>query len=181
MFDPTIFDNLKVVLEGSCYDLDREGEAVVTGREDVLDLASLGRTFVMRLALPGGRCEAEWSLQSGLADFAMELAGLRRAADRPGAVLRLRLTMPPAWARQADQADAILRRVWGEESELRHEYRLAFDPQAGASLDEAAGSAYAVDVRFGGKIDESELEALDGMLRKSVLCLSQLEELEQPG
>lgn len=85
--------------------------------------------------------------------------------------------MPPAWTRQAAQADTILRGVWGEGSELSHEYRLAFDPQAGATLDGANGSLYAVDVRFGGKIDESELDALDEMLRKSVLCLLQLEQL----
>ena len=30
MFDPTIYDNIKVVLEGAVYDLDLEGKIIIT-------------------------------------------------------------------------------------------------------------------------------------------------------
>ncbi|KPV55085.1 periplasmic component, partial [Paenibacillus sp. A3] len=49
MFDPTIFDNLKVVLEGHLYDLDAEQTIRVIGREDFIDLASMKRIFSMRI------------------------------------------------------------------------------------------------------------------------------------
>lgn len=48
MFDPTVFDNLKVVLEGCVYDYDLEDKIVVTGRNDIVDLATLTRTFSIR-------------------------------------------------------------------------------------------------------------------------------------
>jgi hypothetical protein len=48
MFDPTVFDNLKVVLEGCVYDYDLEEKIAVTGRSDIVDLATLTRTFSVR-------------------------------------------------------------------------------------------------------------------------------------
>ena len=45
MFDPTIFDNLKVVLEGELYDLDLEGEIKITDRKDQVDLATMSRHY----------------------------------------------------------------------------------------------------------------------------------------
>ncbi|MDF0725751.1 hypothetical protein PY093_03360 [Cytobacillus sp. S13-E01] len=40
MFDPTIFDNLKVVIEGEVYDLDLTGDFLVTNRSDSIDIAN---------------------------------------------------------------------------------------------------------------------------------------------
>ncbi|APH04685.1 hypothetical protein [Bacillus weihaiensis] len=45
MFDPTVFDNLKVVIEGYIYDLDLEKELSVTNRSDIVDLATMSRRY----------------------------------------------------------------------------------------------------------------------------------------
>lgn len=45
MFDPTVFDNLKVVIEGAVYDLDLEGLIYVSNRNDKVDLANMSRTY----------------------------------------------------------------------------------------------------------------------------------------
>ncbi len=34
MFDPTAFDNLKVIVEGAVYDFDLHGDILVTDRKD---------------------------------------------------------------------------------------------------------------------------------------------------
>ena len=47
MFDPTIFDNLKVVAEGAVYDLDLQGEILITNRIDQVDLATLSRYYAI--------------------------------------------------------------------------------------------------------------------------------------
>ncbi|MBD8068094.1 hypothetical protein [Bacillus sp. PS06] len=49
MFDPTIFDNLKVVIEGAIYDRDLDGELAVIDRKDMIDLASLARSYVITI------------------------------------------------------------------------------------------------------------------------------------
>ncbi|WP_243290810.1 hypothetical protein [Bacillus sp. FJAT-47783] len=45
MFDPTAFDNLKTVLEGTIYDEDLYGEMEVVNREDFVNLAVMNRMF----------------------------------------------------------------------------------------------------------------------------------------
>lgn len=45
MFDPTAFDNMKVVIEGALYDLDIAGEIVITDRNDIMNMAKMSRSF----------------------------------------------------------------------------------------------------------------------------------------
>jgi hypothetical protein len=51
MFDPTVFDNLKVIIEGAIYDLDLDGELQVVNRRDLVDLANMSRQFSMDIAV----------------------------------------------------------------------------------------------------------------------------------
>jgi hypothetical protein len=52
MFDPTVYDNLKVVLEGSAYDLDLSGDIEISDRSDLIDLAKLSRAYTVALKKP---------------------------------------------------------------------------------------------------------------------------------
>lgn len=45
MFDPTAFENMKVVIEGALYDRDLDGEMVIINRNDLINLAKLTRTY----------------------------------------------------------------------------------------------------------------------------------------
>ncbi|MEA3319129.1 MAG: hypothetical protein U9Q88_03800 [Bacillota bacterium] len=54
MFDPTVFDNLKVVIEGDLYDLDLDGVVKIVDRKDMVDLAAMSRTFSMKIAVNVG-------------------------------------------------------------------------------------------------------------------------------
>lgn len=51
MFDPTAFENLKVIVEGAVYDFDLHGDILVTDRKDVMDLASLSRMYSISFQL----------------------------------------------------------------------------------------------------------------------------------
>jgi hypothetical protein len=75
MFDPTIFENLKVGIENAVYDLDNLDEIIrVTDRKDLLDMATLSRSFSLRfeLARPS-TTSAEICLETGLRDLAAEI------------------------------------------------------------------------------------------------------------
>lgn len=50
MFDPTAYENIKVVLEGEVYDHDLKNEIHVLERNDWVNLADLSRKFQMILA-----------------------------------------------------------------------------------------------------------------------------------
>ncbi len=45
MFDPTIYENLKVVVEGEIYDHDLNGEIMITDRQDLVNLAKMSRQY----------------------------------------------------------------------------------------------------------------------------------------
>ncbi|GIP40358.1 hypothetical protein J31TS4_36380 [Paenibacillus sp. J31TS4] len=161
MFDPTIFDNLKVVLEGKLYELDRQGEALVIGREDRVELAGLSRTFLMRLRPPSGNCTAEIRLTSGLADFAGELRGLRLAGSDPGAVLTVRFELPGARSADAAELDTWLAGQWKDQADLLHEKTMQVNPQAADG--EPDEGRYRITLRYRGKIDEDDTEELEAL------------------
>ena len=43
MFDPTAYENMRVVLEGIFYDKDLSGEILVIDRNDIVNTAKLSR------------------------------------------------------------------------------------------------------------------------------------------
>lgn len=78
MFDPTIFDNLKVVAEGAVYDLDLQGEILVTNRVDQVDLASLSRKFSITFREAGqeeNSVHGELRIYAGAHDLSAEILG----------------------------------------------------------------------------------------------------------
>lgn len=81
MFDPTAFENMKTVFEGAAYELDLRGEASITGRKDLVDLAEMSREYRITLQLP------EWQeasvticLSASLGQLAAEILDLASGA-----------------------------------------------------------------------------------------------------
>jgi len=83
MFDPTIFENLKVVLEGEVYDLDLSGQVQVVGRHDRIELSTMSRYYALRFCLPEkNEVHAELRLWAETADLASEI--LELDSHKPG-------------------------------------------------------------------------------------------------
>ncbi len=77
MFDPTVFDNLKVVLEGAVYDLDLNGQLQIIGRSDRVELSSMSRYYAIQFCLPGNpETWAELRLWADTEDLAGEILEL---------------------------------------------------------------------------------------------------------
>lgn len=74
MFDPVIFDNLKVVLEGAVYDLDMSGDLCIISRSDMIDLSSVSRNYTIGFRADArASSSAEITLTATLTDLAAEL------------------------------------------------------------------------------------------------------------
>lgn len=116
MFDPTIFENLKVGIENAVYDLDNLDEIIrVTDRKDLLDMATLSRSFSLRfeLATPS-TTSAEICLETGLRDLAAEI--LEIPEGQPACELKLRFHINIADASIACPAIAqIMKEIWNPE------------------------------------------------------------------
>jgi hypothetical protein len=180
VFDPTIFDNWKVVLEGAMYDIDREGEAEVIGREDLMDLAALSRSFRIAVRRPGGNGRAEIRLASGLADFAGERYDLRLSdLEPPGIRLEVRFTLPGARIRDVASIHAAIAGIWtaaDEETEVCHRVRIEVDPHAPpTSAAEDAGSSYEIAILFHRKRNEEHIGEIDVLQDKLLSSLDALE------
>lgn len=126
MFDPTVYENLKVVLEGAVYDLDLEGSIRMTAREDLMDLASMSRTYRLAFCLPAAfeatrLVTAQITLSAGLADLAGEI--LEQESVVPGCSLELAFTMPllpdEPEERICSWCEAAIWSVWGTRFSVR--------------------------------------------------------------
>ncbi len=89
MFDPTVFDNLKVAFENQLYDLDNlDKEITIVSRHDRMDLASMSREFRLGFTLQANaNVTAEICLEASLRDLADEI--LEEPEKYPGCTLRL--------------------------------------------------------------------------------------------
>jgi hypothetical protein len=152
LFDPTIYDNLKVVLEGSVYDLDLEGRILVTNRSDRIELATMSRccSFRFREQPETGPAQAEIGLSASLADLAAEL--LRPSGGAPGCELDIafetRVLDPDT---QCPVIERELLSIWDHRPQVRQ--RLSFElPQR------EEGYADRITLRFGRKLDENQAE-----------------------
>ncbi|WP_010491080.1 hypothetical protein [Paenibacillus elgii] len=181
MFDPTIFDNLKVVLEGHLYDLDAEQTIRVIGREDFIDLASMKRIFSMRIRRDEGCCQAEISMTSVLSDFAGERFRLIEPGERPGAKLALRLDMPLSHCEHAAELHQAMADRWAEEARIRHERSAEFVPDDGSGRSVSGPSdekgAYRIHIEFIRKIDESHIGDMESLLAHLVDSLVDADEV----
>jgi hypothetical protein len=74
MYHPSVYDNLKVVLEGAVYDLDFSGAIEIIDRKDIVDLAVMARTYSVHFVVSGisESFTGKLVLSSGLDEYATE-------------------------------------------------------------------------------------------------------------
>ena len=76
MFDPTAFENMKVVMEGIFYDKDLSGEIIIVDRNDFINTAKLSRSYDLSFQLPLAKKEkvtCKFTLSAELENLTAEL------------------------------------------------------------------------------------------------------------
>ncbi len=162
MFDPTIYDNLKVVFEGEAYDLDAQGEFLITMREDLVNLADMSRSFSITFRHTGGACSAGFTLTSELLDFAGELRGLRLAEEEPGVSLQLWIDMPSAYESYVQSQSDKLWADWADSTVLELERRTAYSWEQ--RLLQPEQDILRVTMQYKNKINESHVDQVGAVL-----------------
>lgn len=174
MFDPTVYENVKVVLEGSVYDLDLAGSIHITGREDRLDLSSLTRQYKLRFQLKGDRepaVTAEVDLTAGLSELAAEVLEMNERPSGCFLSLSFELELPPDTA--PDDACRsflpILERIWSS----RYIFRQHITYMAG-EVPQRFNCRTEID--FDRRFGEEVIGDLPDMMDHVTLSLQELEE-----
>ncbi|MRX70915.1 hypothetical protein GJU40_01870 [Bacillus lacus] len=112
MFDPTVFDNLKVLLEGHIYDLDLQEEICVTGRKDLVDLASMSRSCTLEfIPVNSGRyLKAFITLEISHEQISGELLG---TGVNPGCSLTMKFETLSNEQSAGEKELSYLKDIWG--------------------------------------------------------------------
>lgn len=167
MFDPTVFDNLKVVIEGAVYDLDLVGQINVIERQDLIDLARMSRAC--RLAFTKGDdrkvSSASIQLSMDLENLSAEL--LERKGTSPGChvYVGFLLKMDKSFY-DGNKLEKSVRDIWGEEREIIQTVSYKYTEEDQLNI--------AIAISFGRLIYEENVDDLEEMVDYMVRTLELL-------
>lgn len=91
MFDPTAYENIKVILEGLVYDYDLSGQIKVIERNDLVNLADLSRNFNMSFIHKRDRKQLLTMTVELKADFKQLASEWAAVAEEPGQIYRFNI------------------------------------------------------------------------------------------
>ncbi|SEO47814.1 hypothetical protein SAMN05518847_10830 [Paenibacillus sp. OV219] len=171
MFDPTVFDNLKVAIENQVYDLDTiAGQVLVTHRIDRMELAVMARIFAIQFTLVNGAgITAEIRLEASLKDIAAEV--LEQSGEKPGCTLRLRFYMPVQDANETCKAiEQQLEALWQPELPPTQTVSFGYGEQPVIYNNE-------IELHFNRKINEDQMEDLPELIDHMLQSLEALDKL----
>ncbi|MFD2445770.1 hypothetical protein ACFSO7_17570 [Bacillus sp. CGMCC 1.16607] len=174
MFDPTAFDNMKVVIEGYLYDKDIDGELNIVDRNDVINLAKLSREYSIKFCLKNSPRESygDFCLKAGLENLSAELLPIK-IKPRQGCVVQLQffLTHP----NEADFYYKIqneLGLIWGTNRKITQSIQV--DP-----LKENLLIQNRIIIDFNRLIEEDQIDDLVDIVDHMVQTLIWMETLSQ--
>jgi hypothetical protein len=168
MFDPTAFDNMKVVIEGALYDLDIIGEIVITDRNDLINMAKMSRNFDMSFHLPNSIVKAKMEMTSNLVNLAAELIPSIQLEPKSGCHLRLQFLIEHEDLEIDFQVvETILQNVWGSTRKITQ--IVQYHP-----LEIESKHTHVIKVEFERLIGEDQMDDLVEMTEFIITTLKQL-------
>lgn len=180
MFHPLVFDNIRVVLEGAVYDRDFEGAILITGRSDVMDMATFHRLFQIDFKMADmekseNAVTAAIQLRTGLADIAAEQLE-QPLTDHIGCTICIHFQLRIVDViQESGKITGILNDIWGHRPYITQtikarleEHRPQWPPQYFENH---------VTLDFHRKIDEGNIDDLRDLIDHTVQSLTQLQAL----
>ncbi|MGH1285072.1 hypothetical protein [Bacillus toyonensis] len=132
MFDPTAFENLKVIVEGAVYDFDLHGDILVTDRKDVMDLASLSRMYSISFQLTETfktMVEAKFSLSVDAKNLSGEILEVPQFI--PGCEMKLAFSFEMEQPEVGcGEIETFLHSIWGKERMITQKISYEYNKQA---------------------------------------------------
>ncbi len=158
MYDPTVFENLKVAIENHVYDLDNiEQQITITNRKDQMDFSILSRYFSIQFALTGqARVTAEIVLEASLQELAAEILEIN--GQNSGCTLQLRFYKQVQHPdEECGQIKEALLELWEDELELTQTLSFIFGEQPASYLNE-------IELKFKLKMTEEHMGEMGDFL-----------------
>ncbi|WP_019415311.1 hypothetical protein [Paenisporosarcina sp. TG20] len=172
MYDPTVFENLKVAFENAVYDLDNIGKKIsITNRVDRMDFSVLARYFAIKFTLvdkPG--ITAEIILEATLKELAAEI--LEEPGKNPGCTMILRFYKQiQNVTKQCKQIDQALKDVWEPNLLLTQTLSFMYEQKSANYTD-------SIEITFDHKIKEEHIDDISDFLEHVLETLKVLNDME---
>lgn len=171
MFDPTIFDNLKVAFENHVYDLDNlSGGINITNRTDRLELSVMSKEFTLEFALVDQPdVKAEIVLEATLKDLASEI--LEISDEIPGCTLTVRYRIfVEDIEDECELIEDIVENIWKPDHRPVQTLRFVYGT-------DHEGYMNTVEVPFNHKINEDQMEQIPDFIDHVLQTLNELNEI----
>ncbi|WP_413374748.1 hypothetical protein [Alkalihalobacillus sp. 1P02AB] len=171
MFDPTVFDNLKIGFENYLYDLDNlDGEIKIINRRDVLEMATMAREFSLAFQLTEEKeVTAELLLKADLNQLALEI--LEAEGSDPGCQLILQFFVELVDVEsQCFLIEKELQKIWGHGIQLNQQLSYLYKKQPKVIQNR-------VEVFFKRLINEEQMNDIPGLVDHILLTLQKLEKV----
>ncbi|WP_442594361.1 hypothetical protein [Neobacillus sp. D3-1R] len=171
MFDPTAFENMKVVIEGHLYDRDLDGDIKIVDRSDLVDLAKLSRKYSIKFCLNDSHQDvfAIFTLSSEIENLVAELLPMNNVVNKQGIFVLLEFQL--SHQNEKDLFKKIqneFRKIWGETRSIQQLALL--DPLSESSLIQNR-----IIIDFKRLIIEDQMDDLIEMVTPMIETLSMLE------
>ncbi|PID02310.1 hypothetical protein CSV67_10120 [Sporosarcina sp. P2] len=173
MYDPTVFENLKVAFENHLYDLDNLEQAVhILHRSDQLDLAMMARECTIRFSKVGfPTVLVDLTLHSSLKDLADEILEIK--GTDPGCLLTLLVrTCIQDVDKECEEIACILRNVW--ENDVSYTQTLSFRHE-----QTEPGFMNRINIHFKPKLTEEHMGEIDAFLKSVLDMMEQIGEVSK--
>ncbi|WP_342599202.1 hypothetical protein MHB48_17755 [Psychrobacillus sp. FSL H8-0483] len=158
MYDPTIFENLKVAFENHVYDLDNIDHKInITNRVDQMDFSIMARKFAIQFTLVDQQgVTAEIVLKASLDDLAGEI--LEIPGKNLGCSLKLRFYKHVQNVSvQCEKIEQALNAIWENEIQLTQTLSYVYEQESSSYLD-------LIEVQFVQKINEDHMDEIADFL-----------------
>lgn len=175
MFDPTAFENLKVVLEGALYDLDFNGEILIIDRNDLINIAKLSRKYEISFQLSKNKklpITARLELESGLENMAAELLTGFLSERLSGCYIHLQFLFDHQHSIiDYNHIEKVLLDVWGTSRKITH--AVTFYP-----LEKEKRMNSVISLEFERLIYEDQIDDLIEMIDYIITTLYRLQTIQ---
>lgn len=161
MFDPTAFENMKVVMEGGFYDRDLDGEIRIVDRNDILNSAKMSRRYDITFTdIAKGLAEifCTFTMEAGLDNLAAELLPQGKSEKLAGCRINVKFKIKhPQDSKAFLQIREVLHHIWG--SGRKVEQTVKYNPENMKALAETE-----TVISFNRLIHEEQIDDLNEMI-----------------
>lgn len=174
MFDPTIFDNLKVVAEGAVYDYDLEGEILVTNRMDQIDLAKLSRFYAVtfrKMDKGENSVHGELRIFAGVHDLSAEIMEYPVDQTIGCNVEVVFFTTIKDPKKDCEAVQSVLLDIWSNRPSIKQKISFNYEPLAPVKMNNT------IILKFDRKIGEAQVDDLPIMVDYMIESIDQLNEI----